>query len=226
MSVMSTPPDPSLMQSNPFASRYVRPGALAFRFASGSPKAAAATPQSIISRLREVRCGAIVGDHGTGKSTLLRELAGQLEQEMPGGQWVQLTQEPGSGIAHQIASTRVVLRLQKQVERDGVLVIDGGEQLPALARWWIVARAQRRGHFCLLTSHRELPGFVTLYRTSLTPALIADLLDELLPPSEDPQRSRLRAELQRHAAAIDLGTINNLRDLWDDLYEVAARLDS
>lgn len=224
MSVMSTPSDPLPNHSNPFASRYVRPGALAFRFDSGLPNQAAVTTTSIVSRLHEVRCGAIIGDHGTGKSTLLRELAEQLERELPGGQWVQLTQEPTSGILSRIVTSRVVLRLQNRVARGGVLVIDGGEQLPVIARWWIMARARRRGHFCLLTSHRELAGFTTLYRTSLTPALIADLLDELLPPSDDPQRSRLREKLQRHAESIDWRTINNLRDLWDDLYEVAARL--
>lgn len=202
-------------QSNPFASRYVRPGALPFRFRSND------RPDAIVAQLREVRFGAIVGDHGTGKSTLLRELAGHLEEEMPGGQWVQLTRDENPGLVSGIANSRVVLNCQRLVSAGGVLVIDGGEQLPSLARRIAARRTRRCGHFCLLTAHDEIPGFEILYRTSLDVDLIHELIAELLPPPLLPTDEVLRQRIYEHVAQTDLTTIDNLRVLWDQLYEVA-----
>lgn len=233
MSVMSTPIQPPPSHSNPFASRYVRPGALSFRVGSGNPPI-----DNIVARLREVRCGVLVGDHGTGKSTLLRELASQLNDTMPGGQWVQLTQtwsaSPSLSFADRcqyllprlretIANIRTVAATQRRVVAGGVLVIDGAEQLPAAFRSLIARSSHRREHFVLLTSHHDISSFQTLYRTRLTPTLIHELLDELLSIADAESNITLRAELQKHIAGVNLDEVTNVRLLWDQLYEVAQR---
>lgn len=55
--------------SNPFATRWVRPGAIPFRFARSE------SMETIVARLQNNRWrGAIIGPHGTGKSTLVQSL--------------------------------------------------------------------------------------------------------------------------------------------------------
>lgn len=225
---MTIQPHTSPLHSNPFASRYVRPGELAFRLMregdAGYVQAFCAERQhafidDFVTRLREVCCGAIVGEHGTGKSTLLRELAGRLESEMPGGGWVQLTQTDRVGKT--LGNIRTVSRCLRTVAPGGVLVIDGAEQLPAIVRHWIAKKCRRARQFALMTSHHDLAGFVTLHRTELSPALINGLVHELLSDVHTNVSPSLRAHLQNHLQSVNLGEVRNLRDLWDDLYEVA-----
>lgn len=181
--------------------------------------------------LRRHRCGVIVGDHGTGKSTLLRELAATLADEMPGGQWVQLTLPEGGSRWHlreTVDNVATVRRLARQTEPGGVLVVDGGEQLPAVYRMWLSIQIKRRGRFCLMTSHASVAGFKTLYQTSLSAELIEELVSELLAhdyPVKAPEHERnVSTEVRRYLEGVDLSDVSNLRDLWDDLYEVVERV--
>src|SRR5436190_14964663 len=55
--------------TNPFATRWVRPGVIPYYFAAGTTAAA------LFEKLKENRWrGAIIGPHGCGKSTLLASL--------------------------------------------------------------------------------------------------------------------------------------------------------
>lgn len=220
------------LHSNPFASRYVRPGELAFRpvgkrTADDSQAFCSEQRHAFIDhfvmRLSEVRCGAIIGNHGTGKSTLLRELAGRLDREMPGGAWVQLTQT--NRFSEMLANIRTVSRCLRTTSPGGVLVIDGAEQLPGVVRRWIARKCRRAGRVVLATSHRNLAGFSTLHRTALSPALINELVNELLSDAHGDVPHSLRAHLQNHLQSVALGEVQNLRDLWDELYEVAESYD-
>ncbi|TWT64680.1 ATP-binding protein [Allorhodopirellula solitaria] len=223
---MCSSPSSLTSRSNPFASRFVRPGALAFRGVDGGAGAEQSSdePQHnfaerLIARLREARCGVIVGNHGTGKSTLLRELAGPLDREMSGGVWVQLTQS--HGYRETLNNVRTLGRLQRSVARGGVFVIDGAEQVPRFLRSWIAHRCRRGGQFALVTSHHELAGFETLYHTELSPELINELLGELLAPEKNDIDPALHTQLRNHLQTRDLREVSNLRDLWDELYDVA-----
>ncbi len=56
-------------RSNPFCSRFVRPGAIGYHFPAGE------SVESIVERLHACQWrGALVGPHGSGKSTLLHAL--------------------------------------------------------------------------------------------------------------------------------------------------------
>ena len=61
---------------NPFASRFIRPGAVAFhvRHLQCGVDDAESLASEIVSILRRSSCGAIVGPHGSGKSTLIASL--------------------------------------------------------------------------------------------------------------------------------------------------------
>lgn len=221
------------LHSNPFASRYVRPGELAFRpvgegaaddsQAFGSERRHSFVDDFVV-RLREVRCGAIVGGHGTGKSTLLRELAGRLDREMPGGAWVQLTQTDQS--REKLSNIRTVSRCVRAMAPGGVLVIDGAEQLPNVVRRWVAIKCRRAKQVVLATSHHDLPGFSTLHRTKLSTALITELVSELLSDVNGEAAPALRTHLLNHLQSVRLGDVRNLRDLWDELYEVAESYDA
>ncbi len=216
----------------------MRPGAVAFRtvvqtvddgFGAGSGDAggtpahryAGGTPAfgDILTRLRQNRCGVIVGHHGTGKSTLLRQLAGQLERDMPGGAWIQLTQS--LGYRDTLGNIRDLMLLRPTVAPGGVLVIDGAEQIPAIFRRWMARQCRRSHQYLLATSHHDLAGFETLYRTGLTPILIHELVDELLSQRDRAFAPGLRERVRNHLQKINLDEIENLRDLWDELYEIA-----
>src|SRR5205809_770947 len=57
------------MSSNPFATRFIRPGAIPFLFLDGNSAAA------IVERLKANNWrGQIMGEHGSGKSTLVATL--------------------------------------------------------------------------------------------------------------------------------------------------------
>ncbi len=133
---------------NPFASRFVRPGAMPFLFPSGIDAT------RLVERLAAAGWrGAIVGPHGSGKSTLLAAL-------MP----------------HLHAAGRRVLRVtlhdnQRRLPsatwtdpRDcDILVIDGYEQLGLWERW----RVLRQKTGLLVTSHRSV-ALPELWRTAVT----------------------------------------------------------
>ncbi len=62
--------------SNPFATRWVKPGAVRYCFPAD------VNTQTLIEKLKDRHWrGAIVGPHGSGKSTLLCELISAIEQQ-------------------------------------------------------------------------------------------------------------------------------------------------
>src|SRR3954454_24922938 len=62
------------MSSNPFATRFIRPGAIPFLFLDGD------SAEAIVERLEANQWrGQIIGKHGSGKSTLLATLAPVIE---------------------------------------------------------------------------------------------------------------------------------------------------
>ena len=198
---------------NPFASRFVRPGAMVYR----DPKTLMTVDvDCLLAELESVRRAAIVGDHGTGKSTLLHTIAAQLESQYPEGRWVQLTRDNGFPIAERcrevVANVRVTLREQKSLVDGGVLVIDGAEQLPAWVRAVIAKRTQQRGQACLITTHRPVKRFKTIFQTALDHKLIEFLVTQLTTDCSDPELiASVRERIKR--------PIDNARELWSDLYD-------
>jgi hypothetical protein len=138
--------------SNPFSTRFVRPGALAYLFERGTSAA------ELVSRF--AACGwrgQIIGPHGSGKSTLLAGLAEPLAsagrrlwtvvlrdgaRRMPGG-WSRAASSAGAG----------------------AIAVDGYEQLGTVARATLRWQCRCHGWGLLVTAHRDV-GLPTLYATS------------------------------------------------------------
>jgi DNA replication protein DnaC len=145
------------MASNPFATRFVRPGAATYLFPDGQ------SGEQLVQKLAECDwVGQIVGPHGSGKSTLLFTLMPLLA-------------------AHGRRPTLVTLhdgqrRLPEDAEAvidlgpPALLVVDGYEQLSRWRRRVLERRRRRAGTGLLVTAHEPV-GLPNLL--SMTPSLDA-----------------------------------------------------
>lgn len=198
---MPNEPVPRLARSNPFATRFTRPGALAYHFAATEP----GSLDEVVHRLeRHGWQGQIVGPHGSGKSTLLAALVERLEAA---GRHVavvalhdgQRTLPPGFG-----RSTTA--------NAHPLWVIDGYEQLGFPARLGLAWRRWRCGAGLLVTTHRPRPGLPVVCRTWATPELALTLARQLAPAWADAHWATIAAEFVRAGG--------DLRELWFRLYDL------
>lgn len=181
-------------RTNPFSTRFVRPGAIAYQFNEGQ-----SATRLVVQLEQHGWWGQIIGPHGTGKSTLLATLLPELrarrdvvtvELHTDRRRFLELSWESG----------------------EKLLVVDGYEQLG----WWTRHRIQKRCRQCgwglLVTAHSDL-GLPTLYCTSVTPKLARTLIKQLLSDG-DPElfaNVDLRVTLERHHG--------NLREVLFELYD-------
>ncbi len=152
--------------TNPFATRFVRPGALEYLFPPGVSAA------SVVDALAaNAWRGQIVGPHGSGKSTLLHALTEELTAR--GRHIASFAQHDGARrldtSAHEVAAWNGTTQV----------IIDGYEQLGWSSRWWIArtCRAQRAG--LLVTTHADV-GLPLLYETRPSEELAEELAAQLL----------------------------------------------
>ncbi|TWT96539.1 ATP-binding protein [Neorhodopirellula pilleata] len=218
------PDDDSLtacLPSNPFASRFVKAGAMVYRH----PETLSAIGVlDLVAHLEQVRFGSIEGDHGTGKSTLLHCMATALMQRFPGGQWVQLGRDPAMSwlgrIVQRIDNAVASWRAQTRTAAGGVLVVDGAEQLPPGVLTCLRMRAKFRGQVCLITTHKPRWGFACLHRTSLNQRLVETMFAELVASIPE---ATVREKIDKHFRTLDLSEFSNVRDLWSSLYDWVER---
>jgi hypothetical protein len=112
-----------------------------------------------------------------------------------------------------------MVSLARQSRHDGIVVLDGLEQVPWIVRWLFCAFIAARRCDLLATSHHRMQGFAELYRTELRPTLIHHLANELIRDSDEGRIALVQNELLRR----DLTQVTNARDLWFELYDVVGR---
>jgi hypothetical protein len=192
---------PPVADLNPFASRYVRPGAIAYRFDDD------ADPASIVDRFYAAgRRGAIIGPHGSGKTTLLSALLPAIAAR--GGVVRTITlRDRGEGFPP-LAGL--------DLAPESVLVVDGYEQLGWWRRFRLHRAVRRAGAGLLVTGHQPL-DVPTLYTTWASPEVAAALVRGLV-AAHAPQ-SGLEiddAEIARRLAAHG----GDVRELFFGLYDL------
>lgn len=191
-----TPPPAPRARDNPFASDRVlsllryRPQGLNW--------------DGLLARLHQLDYrAAIVGLDGTGKTTLLEDLAPHL---------LQLGFDPRSafingnvGRLERCDARRLFHALTPQT----ILLIDGADHLGAVA-WWRVRWHARRAGGLVITSHFEglLP---TLLITDTSPALLEDLVRRLIGDEPLLAGTDLRALFRKHRG--------NVREALRELYD-------
>ncbi len=210
-------------QPNPFCTRFVRPGAIEYRFQrprEGSAQGKGSS-QRFVEALLAARFGLIVGPHGTGKSTLLQTLMPALRAQFNRVEAITLHAPgavgPMASWRHQLAIANGALKSCWRVAPGGLLVVDGVEQLGIVGSR-LLRIAAGRSRYLLGTSHQPVAGWRELWRTELTADMVQSLTEELLVAADPRVVSAVRDTLwrQRHRR------VENLRDLWFDLYDVAS----
>jgi hypothetical protein len=184
--------------SNPFSTRFVRPGALTYRFMSGETLA-----ELTQKLLRQNLRGAIVGPHGSGKSTLLAALLAELA---------------GMGFSTQKFSLRDGQRRLptgwRQTAAQGavaVLAVDGYEQLSRWSRWRLDRYCSRQKLGLLVTAHGPT-ALAPLHETTPSVAIVESLAAELLRVQLD---DAYRARIAMSCARLQ----GNIREVLFDLYD-------
>lgn len=149
--------------------------------------------------------GAIVGPHGTGKTTLLEELARQLASRGFVPRAFTLRGETSR------QAKRDLLAAVRSLKSPDFLLLDGAEQL-STREWLTLHGASAACAGCVLTLHRagRLP---TIFETAPTPALLKSLTAALSP--RDVSTAESRSLFARHHG--DLRAC--LRELYDQQAE-------
>ena len=200
--------------SNPFATRFTRPGSFEFRW--GDPR----DRQNLVDLLEQSRVGFIVGPHGSGKSTLLCSLMSLLASRFSEVASLQLHASERGGIfgtwRHRREAFGRACQMLRTLPGRGVLLLDGAEQLSDRGLRRVLSLASQNDQFVLATSHAAPMGLPVLYRTQLSPRAIRDLTRELLSDQDEELICLVESELDRR----DLSKQTSLRDLWFDLYDV------
>jgi hypothetical protein len=185
---------------NPFSTRFVRPGAVAFLFPEGW------SAERLVARLEERGWwGEVQGPHGSGKSTLVQRLLPEIRRR---GREVQL---------------HTLNRGQRRLEGAGAsgrgwhaatqVVVDGYEQLGWWPRRRLLQACRRHGAGLLATVHRpsHLP---VLWQTEPTLEMTHRLVQHLLAgtPSLVLDETDVVQAYHRHKA--------NIREILFNLYDV------
>ncbi len=164
---------------------------------------------------------AIVGPHGTGKSTLLSNLQPYLEKKFRCIEWLRLANDPSAtrcAVRDYLHRLRGLMPLRKSC-----LVIDGYEQLSWLQRLRLKRLATSKRCGVVITSHADQSGFVTIHRTAWNDQVAERLTAEKLSDLPTTLRTQLFAsylikvnDLRNHQL--------NLRELWFMMYDDVERL--
>ncbi len=218
------------MKSNPLSTRFVEPGRVEWLTAHDRPSL-----QQLIQRFTHDMSyrAAIVGPHGTGKSTLLEHLVPKLgvivyryaigkdvepisnsdRREFDDNDLVKIVWLRLRGLWPSVELVRSTKKLWAR--KDTLLVIDGYEQLPRLVRGYVLSATRRFSRGLLITSHRPT-ALSTLYETQSSASLVHELLNRLLP--EDLPRRNEYLELERLEQLL-FKHDRNVREVFMELYD-------
>jgi energy-coupling factor transporter ATP-binding protein EcfA2 len=184
-------------QTNPFATRHTRPGVLPPLDGWGSPRDIDAFVASVCHH----GATAIVGPHGTGKSTLLAAVAASLSNEGRLAGVVRLRRRR--------ESLWVILAVVRTLP-GSTLCVDGWERMGWGIAWVVRRLAKFRGCGLVVTSHGAT-GMPAAVHTAGTLPLLAAIVGHL--PTH---RGLVNQADLAEAFALHRG---NLRDSLNELYD-------
>jgi len=196
------------MQTNPFSTRFIQPGAIAYQCFEGS------SVSDLAERFLQLtsKRGSIVGPHGSGKSTLVASMIPILGARRPETKIHQLRFS-----TDQLAS-RSLKRSIAEWTRSSVVILDGYEQLGFWSRQMVEWAARSRSISILATSHQPLRGFETVWETSVDDASSRWVVEQLLQQSGPSNGSNELLESEDWARS-RAAHGQNLRESLFDMYD-------
>jgi hypothetical protein len=227
-SFMRRPGDVNSISVNPLSTRFVRPGQIEYLF----PGEHSLDRATLFESLERHQCVAVVGPHGTGKSTFLR----WWWKDRTDVRWIALSSgrlvgphapttrkfidRIKTGFTASFSTWKKGCQLLSSISDDPhpYWSVDGWEQMPliiAIAIRWSLKRSSKR---LVVTSHREHFGISTLHRTTVDDQVLWRILDHLLDKAPQTQAARIRIAARQR---IDQTQITNVREFLFDLYDVA-----
>lgn len=217
-------PSFAFRESNPFSTKCTSPGKVNYRFSASASGGSAHTVNThlelLLQTLKASSRAAVVGPHGTGKSTLLHTFLPLLQKSYPKVAFHQLNNDPTLGFLkrfkERVGASKRIRKELYELPAGGLLVIDGWEQLSWLARRRVVGSSIGHRLTLLVTCHRRLPGWTLLHETKASPELIRWLAKDLL--SDSPHTIKKLIDEKLKARKLDPAT--NVRELWFDMYDV------
>ncbi len=161
----------------------------------------------ILVRLHELNYrAAIIGPEGSGKTVLLEDLQQILRQK---GLRANLTFVNDTSCFDSPACRRLLSKLT----RDTLLLLDGAD-LIRRADWSLLKRHTITHAYGLVVTSHQRGLLPTLIECSTTPALLKDMVSDLLPPGRTIPAESLDNLYQRHQG--------NLRACLRELYDLYA----
>lgn len=245
-----TPPTAVAPPANPFSTRFVRPDQSRYQFSAADDLLQLSGRVS--DELLQRGIAAIIGPHGTGKSTLLHSLMPILAERFAAVPLLRLSSTGDA--AEQLRQWQRGLQARAadapargdDAPADGsdqgpatfpaCWVIDGFEQLRPLTRQRLIWQARRRRRKsagkslappCLLvTAHRPQFAVATVYQTGWDAALVRRLTEQKLAALPGPWREAMLEIAERELTAISRRpeSDRNVRDYWFLLYDRYERL--
>lgn len=186
---------------NPFSAQRI--DSLSYRFITGGW-------DDLLLKLKRLNYrAAIIGPYGAGKTTLLEQLGKRLQRQGYGTLNIFVNQESPQLT---FAQWNAVLKSKRE---NSIIFFDGADLLPFL-QWILVKLLSRRARGLVIAAHRPL-GLPVLIECQTTPAVLADLLNELIGPLEETMRQAKDKLFRQHNG--------NIREVLRDLYLVCADQD-
>lgn len=206
----------SRARDNPFATSRVLE--IRYQFRTGNDEGW----RTLLSRLESLRYrAAIVGPHGTGKTTLLEDLGLRLIKRGFRIHSVFLNRQS------RVYPIDFIHRTRGDLSSRDVILLDGCEQL-GLHNWWRFRWQTRSAGGLIVTTHRagRLP---VLWRCQTNPELLSDLIGRLLGHSSVADRIEAQSAVRLFdfegddARRLFESHRGNLRDALRELYDRAAQ---
>ena len=196
------------MQTNPFSTRFIQPGAIPYQCFEGS------TVSDLAERFLQLtsKRGSIVGPHGSGKSTLVESMIPILGARRPETNIHQLRFSTDQLASHSLKKSIA------QWTRSSIVILDGYEQLGFWSRLMVEWAARSRSISILATAHQPLRGFETVWETSVDDSSSRWVVEQLLQQSGPSNGSNELLESEDWARS-RAAHGQNLRESLFDMYD-------